>query len=42
MDKRKIELENIMEHINEDFENINNKYSNILSTNTNKYKEQNM
>jgi hypothetical protein len=39
MDKRKIELENIMEHINEDFENINNKYVNILSTNTNKYKE---
>ena len=39
MDKRKIELENIMEHINEDFENINNKYVNILSSNANKYNE---
>ena len=39
MDKRKIELENIMEHINEDFENINNKYANILSSNANKYNE---
>ena len=39
MDKRKIELENIMEHINEDFENINNNYINILSSNTNKYNE---
>jgi len=39
MDKRKNQLENIMEHINEDFENINNKYINILSRNTNKYNE---
>jgi hypothetical protein len=28
-----------MEHINEDFENINSKYLNILSSNTNKYNE---
>jgi len=39
MDKRKIELENIMENINEDFENINNNYVNILSSNTYKYDE---
>ena len=39
IDKRKIELENNMEHINEDFENINSKYLNILSSNTNKYNE---
>jgi len=39
MGKRKIELENIMENINEDFENFNNKYVNILSSNTNKYDE---
>ena len=39
IDERKTKLEKIMEHINEDFENLNNKYVNILSSNTNKYSE---